>query len=158
MHRIAAKRLRAENVGHTLQPTALVNELYLRLFVGAQISWQNRAHFFAIVAKHMRFILVEHARKKQRGDTHFTVSLDSGGSDDGDSEAFQIPINSHEDLVALDEVLQQFEAVNARAARGVELRFFVGLTQSEIAEIQAVDVATIKRDWTFAKAWLYSRL
>ena len=154
LHRIAAKRLRAENPGHTLQPTALVNELYLRLFVGAQISWQNRAHFFAIVAKHMRFILVEHARHKQRGDTHFTVSLDSGD----DSEAFQIPINSHEDLVTLDEVLQQFEAVNPRAARGVELRFFVGLTQQEIAEIQAVDVTTIKRDWTFAKAWLHSRL
>ncbi len=153
LRRMASKRLKLERPDHTLQPTALVNEVYLRLFGATPIDWQNRAHFFAIVAKHMRFILVEHARKR-RGGAQFTLSLDSGE----DGEALQIAVSSKQDLIELDEVLRQLEAIDARAAHAVELRYFVGLTQQEVAEIQKIDVATVKRDWVFAKAWLHSRI
>ena len=153
LKRIAAKRMGRERSDHTLQPTALVNEAYLRLFGSAQIPWQNRAHFFAIVAKHMRFILVDHARKKGL-DGHITISLEGG--EEGD--ALQIPVTSNQELIEIDEALQKLEAIDERAARGVELRFFVGLTLEEIAEVQKINVATVKRDWTFAKAWLFSHL
>lgn len=153
LKRIAAKRMRSERADHTLQPTALVNEAYLRLFGSEPISWQNRAHFFAIIAKQMRFILVDHARKKAHNG-HFTVSLETGE----DGEMMQIPVNSHQDLLEVDEALQRLEAIDARAARGVELRFFVGMTLQEIAEVQKIDVATVKRDWTFAKTWLFRQL
>ncbi|MBI1764141.1 MAG: sigma-70 family RNA polymerase sigma factor [Acidobacteria bacterium] len=153
LRRMASKRLRLERSDHTLQPTALVNEVYLRLFGALPINWQNRAHFFALAAKHMRFILVEHARNR-RGGAQFTISLEGGE----DGEPLQIPVSSKQDLLELDEVLGQLEAIDPRAAHGVELRYFVGLTQQEIAEIQKIDVATVKRDWVFAKAWLHSRL
>jgi RNA polymerase sigma-70 factor, ECF subfamily len=153
LKRIAAKRMRTERVDHTLQPTALVNEAYLRLFGAAPISWQNRAHFFAIVAKQMRFILVDHARKKAHNG-HFTLSLEANE----EGEALQIPVNSTQDLLEVDEALHRLETIDVRAARGVELRFFVGLTLQEIAEVQKIDVATVKRDWTFAKAWLFRQL
>ncbi|MGH9429150.1 MAG: ECF-type sigma factor [Terriglobia bacterium] len=155
LRRIAASRLRGERPNHTLQPTELVNEVYLRLFGDANIEWQNRAHFFAIAAKHMRFILVEHARRKgHAGEPHFTVTLDGESGPD----AMGLAVQTEEDFIALDEAMRTFETIDARAALGVELRFFGGLTQHEIAEIQKIDVATVKRDWTFAKSWLYSRL
>ncbi|MGH9837259.1 MAG: ECF-type sigma factor [Blastocatellia bacterium] len=155
LRRIAASRLRGEQPNHTLQPTELVNEVYLRLFGNANIEWQNRAHFFAIAAKHMRFILVEHARGKGHGGKpHFTVTLDGESGPD----ALGLAVQTDEDFIALDEAMRKFETIDARAALGVELRFFGGLTQNEIAEVQKIDVATVKRDWTFAKSWLYSRL
>ncbi len=155
LRRIAASRLREERANHTLQPTALVNEVYLRLFGDAKIEWQNRAHFFAIAAKHMRFILVEYARRKGHGgEPHFTVTLDGESGPD----ALGLAAQTDEDLIALDEAMKKFETIDPRAALGVELRFFGGLTQQEVAEIQNIDVATVKRDWTFAKSWLHSRL
>jgi RNA polymerase sigma factor (TIGR02999 family) len=154
LRRLAANRLRLEQPGHTLQPTALVNEVYLRLFGSEQLTWQNRAHFFALVAKHMRFILIEHARHKRGRGAVLTVSLDASET----GGPIEVAVAAGHDLIELDDVLQKLEKVDARAARGVELRFFVGLTQQEIAEIQQIDVATVKRDWVFARSWLYSRL
>ncbi len=153
LHHIAAKRLRLERREHTLQPTALVNEVYVRLFGSASIEWQNRAHFFAIAAKQMRFILVDHARSKRKG-VQAPLPLDEMIG----NEASGLIIRADEDLVALDEGLRDFAAVDPRAAHGVELRFFGGLTQDEVAKVQGVDVATVKRDWIFAKSWLYKRL
>lgn len=151
LKKIAAKRLRQERADHTLQPTALVNEVYLRLFGAAPISWQNRAHFFAIAAKQMRFILVDHARRKH-GDGHISIAINEL------ENALELARQMDTDLLALDEALSRLEAIDERAAHGLELRFFVGLTQQEIAEIQRIDVATVKRDWVFAKSWLYHQL
>jgi RNA polymerase sigma factor (TIGR02999 family) len=153
LKRLAAKRMRAERADHTLQPTALVNEAYLRLFGAAPVSWQNRAHFFAIMARQMRFILVDHARRKAHNG-HCTISLEA----EEEGETISLPVKAQQDLLEIDEALQRLEAIDARAARGVELRFFVGLTLQEIAEVQKIDVATVKRDWTFAKTWLYRQL
>jgi RNA polymerase sigma-70 factor, ECF subfamily len=153
LKRVAAKRMSLERADHTWQPTELVNEVYLRLFGATPISWQNRAHFFAIAAKQMRFILVDHARKKG-SDGHISISLDGGKEEGG----MQIPVNSKQELIEINEALNKLEQVDLRAAHGVELRYFAGLTQEEIAEVQKIDLSTVKRDWTFAKAWLYSNL
>jgi RNA polymerase sigma factor (TIGR02999 family) len=153
LRRIAANRLRAERAGHTLQPTALVNEVYLRLFGSAPIAWQNRAHFFAVVAKQMRFILVDHARRRNK-DGAFALTLEGHEG----ADLWRLAVQTDEEMIALDEALQQFEAIDARAAQGVELRFFGGLTLQEAAEVQQVDVATVKRDWIFARSWLYKQL
>jgi RNA polymerase sigma factor (TIGR02999 family) len=153
LRRIAANRLRAERAGHTLQPTALVNEVYLRLFGSEPIAWQNRAHFFAVVAKQMRFILVDHARRKNK-DGAFAVTLEGHEG----ADPWRLAMQTDEELIALDEALRKLESVDARAAHGVELRFFGGLTLQEAAEVQDVDVATVKRDWVFARSWLHRQL
>ncbi|HKX32276.1 MAG TPA: ECF-type sigma factor [Blastocatellia bacterium] len=153
LHQLAAKRLSLERAGHILQPTALVNEVYLKLFGSAPIAWQNRAHFFAVAARQMRFILVDYARKRG-GSECITITLEG---EDG-AEILEVAVDSNQDLIELDEALQQLEEIDPRAARGVEMRFFVGLTQQEIAEVESIDVATVKRDWVFAKSWLYSQL
>lgn len=124
LHKIASKRLRLERADHTLQPTALINELYLRLFGNEPMAWRNRVHFFAVVAKHMRFILIEHARKRRSRGHHLTISLEAGEAD----QALRIAVNVEQELVELDLVLQKLEEIDPRAAHGVELRFFVGLT------------------------------
>lgn len=154
LRKIAANRLRLERADHTLQPTALINELYLHLFGGEPIPWQNRAHFFATVARQMRFILIDHARKKRIRGQQFTISLEGGEAD----QALQIAVSGEQDVVELDAVLQKLEEIDTRAAQCVELRVFVGLTMQEIAEVQGVNLSTVKRDWDFAKSWLYSRL
>jgi RNA polymerase sigma factor (TIGR02999 family) len=154
LRKIAAKRLRAESAGHSLQTTDLANEAYLRIFgAGVKIPWQNRAHFFAIVARQIRFIIIEHARKRKRGG-HLTVSL-AGVEGSG---GLGVAVWTDEGLLALDEALQQLAEVDARAAMGVVLRFFGGLTQEEIAAVQGIDLSTVKRDWVYAKSWLYDRL
>jgi RNA polymerase sigma factor (TIGR02999 family) len=153
LRRIAANRLRAERAGHTLQPTALVNEVYLRLFGSEPIAWQNRAHFFAVVAKQMRFILVDHARRKNK-DGAFALTLEGHEG----ADLWRLAVQTDEEMIALDEALRQFEEIDARAAQGVELRFFGGLTLQEAAEVLRVDVATVKRDWIFARSWLYKQL
>jgi RNA polymerase sigma-70 factor, ECF subfamily len=152
LRRIAANRLRAERAGHTLQPTALVNEAFLRLFGQQAVAWQNRAHFFAVAARQMRFILVDYARHRQKGGG-MAVSLDGL-----EGIAGVASVQTDEDLVALDEALGKLEAIDPQAARGVELRFFGGLTLEEVAAVQKINVATVKRDWVFAKSWLYSQL
>jgi RNA polymerase sigma factor (TIGR02999 family) len=141
-----------ERPGHTLRTTGLVHEVYLRLFGADAGDWQNRAHFFAAVAREMRHILVDYARArnaKKRPDANVVVSLsdvDPAASERG------------EDLVALDEALSRLEQIDPRASRVVELRFFTGLSEQETAEALGISVSTLKRDWSFAKAWLYDQL
>jgi RNA polymerase sigma factor (TIGR02999 family) len=152
LRRIAARYMRQERPEHTLRTTGLVNEVYLRLFGRTATDWQNRAHFFAAVAREMRHILVDYARArnaKKRPDGNVAVSL---------SDIDVADIGRHEDLVALDEALSRLEQVDPRASRVVELRFFTGLSEKETAEVMGISISTLKRDWSFAKAWLFDQL
>jgi RNA polymerase sigma factor (TIGR02999 family) len=150
---LAGHYLRQERPNHTLQPTALVHELYLRLFGSSEpVAWQNRAHFFAVAAQTLRRILVDHARAhraEKRGGEHVKVSLTSA---EGWAES------RDEDLLAVEEALQQLAQLQPRAAQVVELRFFAGLTEEEISDVLGVSAITVKRDWKFARAWLLSTL
>ena len=150
---LAGHHLRGERADHTLQPTALVHELYLRLFgTSGTIPWQNRAHFFAVSAQTLRRILVDHARAhraEKRGGDHVRVSLTMAAEWAGARD---------EDLLAVEEALQQLEQLQPRAAQVVELRFFGGLTEEESAAVLDVSAITVKRDWKFARAWLLSTL
>lgn len=149
----AAGYLRRERPGHTLQPTALVNEAYLRLADAQDVPWQNRAHFFAIAATVMRRILVEHARKKvasKRGGPDVRLTLDENLAVTDSAEGV--------DVIALDEALDRLAAIDAQQARVVELRFFSGLSVEETAEALGVSPRTVKRDWSVAKAWLHREL
>jgi len=149
---MARRYLRDERPGHTLQPTALVHELYLKLFQGEPIDWQNRAHFFAVAAQQLRRIVVNHARDRQaqkRGGKRLKVSL---------SEVNGLPQPQDQDLLELDEALTRLEKADARAARVIELRFFAGLTEIEAAEALDISLATLKRDWAFGRAWLLRHL
>lgn len=152
LHRMAAHLLRSERAGHTLQPTALINEVYLRLGSEHAPEWRNRAHFFAVVATTLRRILIDHARahrSDRRGGGEVNLSLDEvkAGS----------PC-SYDDLLIIDEALSQLEQADPRAARVTELRFFAGLQENEIAEELSVSEITVKRDWKFARAWLAAHL
>lgn len=152
LRRIAGHYMKLERPGHTLRTTALVSEVYVRLFGPAATEWQNRAHFFAAVARAMRHILVDHARArnaKRRPDGRMAVAL---------SDVDLPAVEREEDVVALDEALTRLEAIDPRASRVVELRFFVGLSEEETAEAIGVSVSTMKRDWQFAKTWLFDRL
>lgn len=152
LRRLAAYYFRQEAAGHTLQPTALVNELFLKLSSGEPVQWQDRTHFFAVAARQMRRILIDHARRRKahkRNDTRIPVSLSRGPGDFGPQ---------YENLLAIDEALRGLEDLDSRAARVVELRVFGGLKESEIANALEISVATVKRDWNFARAWLLSRL
>jgi RNA polymerase sigma-70 factor, ECF subfamily len=146
---LARRYLSRESVGHTLQTTALVNEAYMRLIDQSRVQWQNRAHFFAICAQMMRRILVDHARKQQyakRGGGAVKISLDD------------IALLSNEkaaELVALDEALEKLAGMDSRRSRVVELRFFGGLNNEEIASVLGISANTVMRDWNLAKAWLY---
>jgi RNA polymerase sigma factor (TIGR02999 family) len=151
LRRQAARQLRRERAGHTLQTTALVHEAYLRLVGQREMRWQNRAHFFAIAAELMRRILVDHARKMsaaKRGGSALKLELD---------EAFAAPDEQHEeqlDLVAIDAALVKLAALDPQQGRIVELRFFGGLNVEEAAEVLGISPRTVKRDWRVAKAWL----
>ena len=148
LRRIARGFMRKERVGHSLQTSALVNEAYLRLIDARKIDWQNRAHFFAISASLMRRILVDLARERQarkRGGSAERVVLDEG---------LIAGPERNEDLVALDEALKALAAVDERKSLVVELRFFGGLTEVEIAEALQISPETVRRDWRLAKAWL----
>ncbi len=144
----AARYLRRERPGHTLQTSALINEAYLRLVDAQDVDWQNRAHFFAIAANLMRRILVEHARRRdadKRGGSKVMVQLD---------EALAVADESGVDLLAIDEALERLAITDAQQARVVELRFFSGLTVEETASALGVSPKTVKRDWSVARAWL----
>jgi RNA polymerase sigma factor (TIGR02999 family) len=152
LHRLAARYLKQERIGHTLQATALVNEAYLRLIEVRQVRWQNRAHFFAMAARLMRRILVDSARSRgyqKRGGGAPALSLD---------EALVVPIARESDLVALDDALTALAAVDARKSQVVEMRFFGGLSIDETAEALQVSRDTVKRDWKMAKLWLLREL
>lgn len=141
--------LRGEQPGHTLQPTALVNEAYLRL-VGATVAWQDRAHFFAVAATTMRRVLVDHARARgrlKRG--HRPVSLE---------DSLIIAPDRADDFLVVDDALDRLASHDARAARVVELHYFGGLTYEETAEALGVSAATVDRDLRFARAWLHREL
>jgi RNA polymerase sigma-70 factor (ECF subfamily) len=153
LHRQAANYLRRERVGHTLQPTALINEVYLKLIDQRDVNWKNRAHFFGIASQAMRRILVDHARTRHRDKR--------GGA------AENLPLEAAEfvstdagnvDLVALDEALTRLAQLDERQARVVELRFFGGMSVEETAEALGVSPATVKNEWRTAKAWLFQEL
>ena len=153
LRRQAARHLRRERPGHTLQTTDLIHETYLRLVDQREVRWQNRAHFFAVAARLMRRILVDHARRRRRakrGGPDARLPLE---------EALVIAAEKSDvDLLALDEALERLAAVNARQSRIVELRFFSGLSIEETAEVLGVSRTTVKDDWSVAKAWLYREL
>jgi len=149
LHRLAHRYMARERPGHTLQTTALVNEVYLRLVDLHQVSWQDRAHFFAISARMMRRILTDFARSRnyqKRGGAALHVSFD---------EALAVSQEQDAEIVAIDEALIGLAAVDARKSQVVELRFFGGLSVQETAEVLKVSPETVKRDWRFAKAWLH---
>lgn len=149
---LAGHFFRAERQDHTLQPTALVHEAWLRLKAGASCPVKDRAHFIGLAAGAMRQILVDHARAHRagkRGGGQVRVALD---------ESMGLPDRAGLDLVALDEALQALAAREPRQARLVELRYFAGLSIEETAEALALSPATVKRDWAFARAWLHREL
>jgi len=152
LRQLAQYYLQRERRDHTLQATALVHEAYVRLLSDGQCAWRDRAHFFNVAAQQMRHLLVDHARAAQaekRYGGKLKVSLEAltGVAEDRD-----------EDLIALDEALGRLEALYPRASRIVELRFFGGLTEKAAAEVLEISTATLKRDWDFARAWLYRQI
>lgn len=156
LRRLARHYLQQENPQHTLQPTALVHELYLRLFNpdhnADTVEWQDRNHFFVVAARQMRRLLVDHARAKhaaKRNGDRQRVELTAETS-------HTAPLDL--DLLALDQVLSRLEADHPRAAKVVELRYFGGLTETEAAEALGLGLTTLKREWEFARAWLFQQL
>jgi RNA polymerase sigma-70 factor (ECF subfamily) len=152
LRRIASAYLRRERADHTLQPTALVNEAYLRLAERGEVAWESKAHFLAIAANVMRQILVDHARARQAHKRHgdrTRVELD---------EALVVAFERDLDLVWLDDALDRLGALDWRLARVVELRFFGGLTTKETAEVLAISTATVEREWATARGWLRREL
>jgi RNA polymerase sigma factor (TIGR02999 family) len=153
LHKVAAQYLRRQQSGHTLQPTALVNEAYLKLIDISNVSWQDRAHFFAVASQTMRHILVDHARgrnRQKRGGGAQKLSLD---------EAISFSSEKNEvDVVLLDDALRTLAEIDDQQARIVELRFFGGLTVEETAVVLHISPATVKREWRIAKAWLHNRI
>lgn len=152
LRRMADYYLRGEYPGHSLQPTALVHEAYLRLIDQTKVDWQNRAHFFGIAAQMMRRILIDHAKTKhrvKRGGVAPKVSLD---------EVVSISDERAAELVALDDALKVLAQMDERKSRIVELRYFGGLTVEETAQVLGVSDKTVMRDWNLAKAWLYKEL
>ncbi|MGD0512225.1 MAG: sigma-70 family RNA polymerase sigma factor [Terriglobales bacterium] len=152
LHRLAHRYMARENPGHTLQTTALVNEVYLKLVNVQDMSWQDRAHFFAISARMMRHILTDFARSRnfqKRGGAAVHVTFD---------EALMVSPEQGADIVALDDALRQLAAVDSRKSQVVELRFFGGLSVEETAEALKISRETVIRDWKFAKVWLLREL
>ena len=152
LRNLAANYLRRERRDHTLQPTALVHEAYLRLVDQRSVNWQNRAHFFGVAAQLMRRILVDHARAhnaEKRGHDFQKLSLDEN-IDKADERSAE--------LIALDDALKELAEIDEQKSRIVELRYFGGLTVEETAEVLGVTPVTIKRHWRMAKAWLHGRM
>ncbi|MCI0336576.1 MAG: sigma-70 family RNA polymerase sigma factor [Acidobacteria bacterium] len=152
LRRVARGHLRRERINHTLQPTALVNEAFLRLIDQSEVNWQNRAHFFAAAARLMRQILINHAearRAAKRGGSAERVSL---------NDVNHFVAGQEIDLVALNEALKNLERLDPQQGQIVELRYFTGLTIDEIAEVMDISPATVKREWSTARTWLRREL
>ncbi len=152
LRRLAHGYMQNERSDHTLQATALVHEAYIQLVDWKNVSWQNRAHFFAVAAQMMRKVLVDHARERnaqKRGGGVRTIVLD---------EAVSFPQRDELDVVALDDALLELASFDQRQAKIVELRFFAGMTLEETAEVMSISDSTVKREWQIARAWLFSRL
>ena len=144
--------LRLENPGHTLQPTALVHEAWLRLIDQTRVNWQNRSQFFGVAAQLMRRILVDHAKTKhreKRGGDAIKLSLD---------DVVNLSLERAADLIALDDALDELTRIDERKSRVVELRYFAGFSVEETAQILEVSPDTVMRDWKIAKAWLYQQI
>lgn len=148
---LAAYQLRKERRGHTLQPTALVHEAYVRLIEQQSVDWQGRTHFFRVAARQIRRVLVDHARgrnRQKRDGQLLRVTLDEGMASPGPDV----------DLLGLDEALNKLDASSPEDRRIVELKFFAGLTEGEIAELTGMSERTVRRRWNFARAWLFREL
>src|SRR5690606_19876514 len=153
LRRLAGSYLRRERGNHTLQPTALVHEAYMKLIDQRNVKWQNRAHFFGIAAQVMRRILMDHARKHmagKRGGNAEVLPLEE--------EILVVSQDKNAELVALDDALDELAKLNPQKARVVELRYFGGLSIEETAEVLGVSVPTVNRHWRMAKAWLFTQL
>jgi len=152
LRRMADHYLRGEDSGHSLQPTALVHEAYLRLIDQTKVEWHNRAHFFGVAAQMMRRILIDHAKAKhrvKRGGSAVRVELDENANFTHERAA---------ELLALDDALHALASLDERKSRIVELRYFGGLTVEETAQVLGISDKTVMRDWNLAKAWLYREL
>ena len=152
LRRLAAHYLQAERSDHTLQPTALVHELYLKLFSGETVEWQNRGHFLAVSARQLRLIVVDYAKNRhalKRGGQRHKLSLE-------DAPESRVVID--ERVLELDLALGRLEELDPRASKVVELRYFGGLTEGETAEALGISVPTVKRDWEFARTWLLKEI
>ena len=152
LHRIASREMRHEREGHTLQTTALVHEAYMRLAGSQSLEIQNRGHFFAVASQQMRRILVDHARSngaQRRGGSAIRVDLDK----------LQIAAAERSiDVILLDESLRELERLDPRAAKVVELRYFGGYTDKEVVDALGVSLATVRREWEFARSWLFDKM
>ena len=152
IHKLARRHLQHERVDHTLQASALVNEAYMQLLRGVNIDWRNRLHFFAATAQSMRRILVDYARSKRaakrEGDRHRVELM----------EHFVIAENRLEEMLAVDEALERLAKLDPRQSRIVELKFFGGLTDEEIATVMEIAPRTVSREWMVARAWLHAEL
>ncbi|MDX2040226.1 MAG: sigma-70 family RNA polymerase sigma factor [Acidobacteriota bacterium] len=152
LRRLAKIYLAQERPGHTLQPTALVNEAFIKLIDASAVEWKNRAHFFGITAQLMRHILVDHARRRQalkHGGEALRVSL---------IEAENVAPNRQACIIELDEALSALSRIDPRKSRIVELKFFGGLSEEEIAKLLDTSLRTVQRDWNLARAWLFRQL
>jgi RNA polymerase sigma-70 factor, ECF subfamily len=152
LHRVAQNHLRFERPNHTLQPTALVHEVFLKLVAQRKADWHGRAHFFAVASQLMRRILVDYARGRlsaKRGGGKLKLPLD---------QVFVLTPGRCDELLALDESLERLGKLDARQSRVVELRFFGGLSVEEAAKVLGVSPKTVKREWSMAKAWLYGEM
>ncbi len=152
LRQLARRQLHRESPGHTLQPTALVHEVYLRMMSGAEPEWDSRSHFFAVASGIMRRILVDHARGRaaaKRGGGAVAIELD---------ETIIMSPQQSQLLLDVDECLRRLSELDDRQAKVVEMRFFAGLTEEEIASVLGVSTRTVKRDWVMAKAWLRAEL
>lgn len=148
LRRMANRQMGSERAGHTLTPTALVHEAYLRLVDQDQVAWQDRAHFYCIAARVMRRVLIDHARRRladKRGGGQVFMTLDS---------RVAVPVASPEAVIELDRALDRLDALSSRQRQVVEMRFFGGMTHEEVASVLDVSVPTVRRDWRLAQAWL----
>lgn len=151
LRKLAASRMKNEWAGHTLHPTALVHEVYLKLIKGAKVDWQSRAHFFAVAARQMRRILVDHARKARADKRRCAELVSTNSAGDPDPR-------HNTDILALDEALVRLQEINPRVVQVIELRYFSGLTEIETAHALELGISTVKRDFKFGRAWLAKQL
>ena len=151
LRRLAARKMARETPGQTLQPTALVHEAWLRLTGKENPRWNDRTHFFAAAAEAMRRILVDNARRKR-------TQRHGGGQQRVDLKDIGLPVTTDDQVLAVNEALEKFAAVEPQKAELVKLRYFVGLTNEQAAEVLGVSLATIKRHWAYARAWLYEEI
>ena len=152
LRRLAAHYLRQERTGHTLQPTALVHEVFIRLSAGKGVEWQNRAQLLAVMARQMRWVLVDHARRRKalkRGDTRIALTLVTERPR---------PQPRYENILAINEALEELDRLAERTVQVVEMRVFSGMNAAEIGSVMGISATTVKREWTFAKTWLSNRL